>query len=253
MKKTIIGILIILILALIGGYIYYSKNKSIGVNFSVGSCKIQENNGEAVAVNTAQAFAQKHVTANNKPYNWVPVGNYPIYNSSDSINYYAFVFRKSDYSKFTILAGLEQNANNSSDSDTKYQFNNIATVWTGASNGQKLLMRHYRGIPEIVAEKMKIRKFIEDKYKDRTIGNIIADSEAGNMYFDIVSRSGGKSTGDVIGIDYLIISKRDLANNQNKIEARRYSNLDSGRCEQIRQSVLEREIDFKKQWSEFGN
>lgn len=258
MKKIIIGILSILILILIAGYFYYAKNKSIDANFFLGGCEIEENNGEVVAVNIAQTFAQKHVMANNKPYNWVPVGYYSVYNSSASINYYAFVFRKSDYTKFTTLSGLEQNASNysdkSSDDDNKYQFNDIASVWTGASNGQKLLMRHYRGIPEIVAEKIKVRNFIENKYQDKTIGNIIADSEAGKMYFDIVSKSGGKSTDDIIGLDYLIVSKKELVNNQERIEERRYSSLKAGdRCEKMKQAILEREADFRKQWSEIGN
>ncbi len=257
MKKIIITILIILVLVLIAGYLYYSKNKSIDTNFFLGGCKIEENKGEAIAVNTAQIFAQKHVIANNKPYNWVPVGYYPIYNSSDSINYYAFVFRKSDYSKFTTLNSLEQNASSysdkSSDDDNKYLFNDIASVWTGATNVQNLLMRHYRGISGIVAEKIKIRNFIENKYQDKTIGNIIADSEGGPMYFDIVSKSSGKSTGDVIRLDYSIFSKKELVNNLKKIEKRRYAGLSSDRCNKMKQAILERETDFKKQWSKVSN
>lgn len=253
MKKIIIAIIVALILILIAGYFFFRQSQSGEGNFSFGGCEIKENIGEVVSVNIAQVFAQKQVTANNKPYNWVPVGYYPIHNSSDSINYYAFVFRKSDYTKFTTLSSLEQNSNNVSDNDNKYQFNEIASVWTGASNGQKLLMHHYRGIPEIVAEKVKIRNFIENKYQDKTIGNIIADSEAGKMYFDIVYKSSGKSTGDIIGLEYLIISKKDLVNNQEKIEERRYAGLSGDRCEQMKQAVLEREADFRKQWSEVGN
>lgn len=255
MKKIII-VIIVLILVLLVGFFYYSKNKSIDANFFLDGCKIEENKGEVVAINIAQTYAQKQVIANNRPYNWVPVGYYPVYNSSDSINYYVFVFRKSDFTKLTTLSGLEQNASNysdkSSDDDSKYQFNDVASVWTGASNGQKLLMRHYRGIPEIVAEKIKIRNFIENKYQDKTIGNIVADSEAGKMYFDIVSKS-GKSTGNIIGLDYLIISKKELVNNQKKIDEKRYSGLNGDRCKKMKQAVLEREADFRRQWSEIGN
>lgn len=255
MKKIIISIIVALLLFLIAGYFYNNtKNKSIDVNFLWGGCTIEDNKGEAVAVSVAQNFAQKNVIVNNKPYNWVPVGYYPVYSSSNVINYYAFVFRKSDYIKFTTLDGLEQNASNSSDDDIKYQFNDVASVWTGASNGQKLLMRHYRGIPEIVAEKIKIRNFIENKYQDKTIGNIIADSESGKMYFDIVSKSSGKSTGDVINLDYSIVPKEVLINYQEKIKERQYSSLKFGdKCEEMKQAISERESDFRKQWSEVAD
>ena len=251
MKKILISTIFILIL--ITGYFYYTNNKSIGVDFLIGGCEIVENAGEAVAVNTAQTFAQKHVIANNKPYSWVPIGYYPVYNSSDSINYYAFVFRKSDFTKFTTLNSLEQNADNSSEDDDKYQFNDIASVWTGASDGQKLLMRHYRGIPEIVAEKTKIKEFIESKYPDKTIGNIVADSEAGKMYFDIVTKSNGKSTGDIIGLDYSEVSKRELISNRDGANEKRYSHLSGDECAKMKQAVLQRESDFKEQWSKVGN
>ncbi len=251
MKKIIIFVSVLIIL--VASYLFFKQNKSIGGNFGLSGCVIEENRGETVPVDIAQAVAQRNVINNNKPYNWVPVGYYPVYNSSDSINYYAFVFRKSDYSKFTTLDSLEQNASNYSDGDNKYQFNDIASVWTGASNGQKLLMRHYRGIPEIVAEKMKIKNFINDKYQDKTIGNIIADSEAGKMYFDIVNKSGGKSTGNIIGLDYSIVSKKELINNQEKIEEKRYAGLSGDRCDKMKRAILERDTDFMRQWSEAGN
>lgn len=253
MKKIII--LVIAFVIIIFGYIFFKKKLEINENsLSFNNCVIKENKGSIIFVNIAQTFAQKHVLQNNKPYDWVPVGYYPVYDSSDSINYYGFVFRKTDYTKLTTLDELEKNASNYSlSNDDRYQFNNIASVWTGASEGQKILMRHYRGIPEIIAEKEKIKQFVKDKYGDKTIGNIIADSEAGKMYLDIVSKSDGKSTGDVIGLDYSIVSKNELIKSQEKIEERRYTNLSNDSCNSTKQAILEREADLKRQWNEVIN
>jgi hypothetical protein len=260
MKRTIIFTLFLLII--VGGYFFLRQNQSIPSILSLRGCTIKENSREIMPVSIAQVFAQKHVITNNKPFNWVPVGYYPVYNSSDSINYYAFVFRKSDYTELATLSGLEQNASNYSNKpseydkleyDNKYQFKNIASVWTGASSGQKLLMHHYRGLPEIVAEKIRIRNFVENKNNNKTIGNIIADSEAGRMYFDIVNKANNKSTGEVIGINYSIVSKNKLVNNQKKIRKRRYAHLSDDECKKMKQMILEREVYLRKQWDEVGN
>jgi hypothetical protein len=251
---------IIAILAIGGGLlIYKNKNVTQYIGTKLGACIIEENRGNTVSPDIAKAIALNQVINNNKPYNWVPVGYYSIYGSSGLVNYYAFVFRKSEFTKFTTLSSLEQNANNysdkSSDDDNKYQFNDIASVWTGASDGQKLIMRHYRGIPGIIAEKIKIKKFVEDKYGDKTIGNIIADSEAGKMYFEIINKSNNKETGDVISLNYSISSKNELVKSQNELNdriAKGHASYDQKLCDRLKQAMTEREADFKNQWGKYN-
>ncbi|KKR61510.1 hypothetical protein A2643_02225 [Candidatus Nomurabacteria bacterium RIFCSPHIGHO2_01_FULL_39_220] len=251
---------ILAILAIGGGLLIY-KNKNITqyIGAKLGACTIEENRGDTVSPDIAKAVALNQVINNNKPYNWVSVGYYPIYGSSGLVNYYAFVFRKSEFTKFTTLNSLEQNASNysdkSSDDDNKYQFNDIASVLTGTAEGDALIIRHYIGIPEIIAKKIEIKKFVENKDRDKTIGNIISDSPMGKAYYEIISKSNNKVTDEVIGLDYLIVSKNELANYQTEVKDRankRYLSFDQKECEKYKQAIVEREKDLKNQWEKYN-
>jgi hypothetical protein len=242
-------ILIIISILIIGGIaVYTNKNKIFG-NSALSTCVIEENRGNTISPNVAQAVALDQVNKNNTPFNWVSVGYYPIYRSSGEINYYAFVFRKTEYTKFTTLDSLEQNASKYSDTtqdggDKKYQFNDIALVLTGAANGDALIIRHNRGIPEIVGKKVEIKNYVENKYPNKTIGNIISDSPMGKMYFEIVNKSNNVITGEVIGLDYVVTSVKNE-------KSKKYMSLDQKECNSYKQALIEREADRKNQWGKY--
>jgi len=244
--------------------IYFNKDKILGnktvqyLGDKLGVCVIEENRGNIISPDVAQVVALAQVNRVYPEFNWVPVGYYSLYGSSNLLNYYAFVFRKSEYKKFITLDSLEQNASKYSDktsdeSDNKYQFNDIASVWTGVSDGQNLIMRFYRGIPEITGKKVEIQKFVENKYGDKTIGNIISDSLASGK-FEIVNKSNNKPTGNVISLDYSIVSKDELIKHQEELNTRslkRYASLSKEKCESYKQALIEREKDLKSQWSRY--
>lgn len=256
----IIGIMVIII----GGMtLYFNIDKILGssatryIGSKLGACVIEDNRGNAVPTDVAQAVALSQVNKNNTPFNWVSVGYYPMYRSSGEVNYYAFVFRKAEFTKLTTLDSLEQNASKYSDttqegSDNKYQFNDIASVLTGAFDGDSLIIRHYRGIPEIVGKKAELKEYVENKYQSKTIGNIIADSPMGKIYFEIVNKSNNGVTGEIIGLDYVVISKNELVDYQVEVKARksnRYMSLNQKECDGYKQALIEREVDLKNQWA----
>ncbi len=246
-----------------GILVYLNKDKMLGTSASQFSrnessvCVIEENRGDSVPTDIALAVALNHVNKNNTPFNWVSVGYYPIYGSSNELNYYAFVFRKAEFSKFTTSDSLEQNASKYSDAtqderDKKYQFSDVASVLTGSAYGDSLIMRHFKGIPEFVGKKIEIKKYVENKYPDKTIGNVISDSPMGKMYFEIVNKSNNRATGEIIGLDFAVTSKSELESYQTEInnrKNRKYMSFDQKECESYKQALLEREKDLKNQWS----
>ncbi len=266
-QKGFVGLLLIIVLIIIigGVTVYFNKDNILGnsaaqyIGSKLGACIIEENRGDTVSTNVAQAVALNQVNRNNTPFNWVSVGYYPMYGSSGEINYYAFVFRKTEYIEFTTLDSLEQNASKYSDttqdgSDKKYQFNDVASVLTGAASGDALIIRYYRGIPEIVGKKVEIKKYVENKYSDKTIGNIISDSPMGKMYFEIVNKSNNGVTGEIIGLDYAVTSKSELANYQTDVKNRKnkqYMSFDQKKCNSYKQALIEKEEDLKNQWGKY--
>jgi len=110
-----------------------------------------------------------------------------------------------DFMTLNTLEKLEQNAKlfsntNSDEIDQKYQFNNIATVMTGSMKEDKLIQRHYRGIPEVIGKKLEIKEFIENKYPEKTVGSLISDSSMGIFYYEIIDKNSKKPSGNLISV-----------------------------------------------------
>jgi len=265
-KGFVVPVIIIIVIVSVIIVAYFNQDKilnsSIGQYFGnkFGICIIEENLGKAISPNIAQAVALKHANENNKPFKWVPVGYYSVFGSDNVVNYYAFIFRKSEFTKYTTLNDLEQNASKYSDttaneSDNKYRFNDIASVLTGTTEGDALIIRHYRGIPEVVGKKIEIKKYIENKYSDKTIGNIISDTSMGKFYFEIVNKTNSKATGEIVGLNYSVISMTELVNYQDEIKNRtnkQYMSFDKKECDSYKQALSEREVDLKNQWEKYN-
>ena len=89
-KGVVVPLLIIILILVIGGIVVYinkdkilSNSASKYIGNKLGACIIEENRGNAVSPDIARAVALTQVNKNNTPFNWVSVGYYPIYGSSN--------------------------------------------------------------------------------------------------------------------------------------------------------------------------
>ncbi len=229
-------------------------------DFNQGTCKIEETRETPVSLQLAKSVGENYLPKYYPESDWVYVGDYPVYNSIGDINYYLFIFRKSEFITLSTLEKLERNAklfsdSSSDESDQKYQFNNIATVMTGSMKEDKLIQRHYRGIPEAIGKKLEIKGFIEDKYSKKTIGSLISDSPMGTFYYEIIDKNSKKPSGNIISVyDFSIISRSDLIKNQKDIQKRkeqRYSTYDKEECKKYQNAILEAEKAHILEWNEY--
>ncbi len=252
MSKLVWIISIVLIIALIISGIFLFGN--------FDGCEINEIRETPVSLELAKAVAQDNVERANPPFEWVYVDGYIVDNSFGESNYYVIIFRKKDFTTFSSLEQLEQNAeqfssSTSDESDKKYLFNDIATVITGAMKEDKLIQRSFRGIPEANGKKLEIKDFVESNYPGKTIGKLIADSPSGSSYYEIVFNS-GEPTGDLISVyDLRIVSIESLRENQESIEERKqetYNKYSRDECEYYQQAFEERIMDNLAQWNNFA-
>lgn len=256
MKKILISVIAVIILVLITG-VMFVLNKDTS-NSSQGTCKITETRETFVPPLLAKAVGENQVMNNYPESGWVYVGSYLVENSFGDSNYYLLIFRKSGFTTLNTLEKLEQNAklfsdSSSEESDKKYQFNDIATVMTGAMKEDKLIQRHYRGIPEVIGKKLEIKDFVENTYSGKTIGNLVSDSPMGGFYYEIVDKNSKEFLGNVISVfDNSIISRSDLVKNQNDIQERkeqRYSTYENDECERYQNAISEAEKAHIDEWN----
>jgi hypothetical protein len=240
--KIILPILVIILLIFVGVFLFFNKNI---LSPNSNSCQIETSKVTPVSLELAKSVATLHVHSNNKPYNWSYVGNYVVYNSLGDINYYLLIFRKSEFISLDTLEKLEQNANlfSDSDNDQKYQFENLATVMVAAMKEDGVVKRHYRGIPEPIAEKLKIEK------KYGTVSNLISDSPMGNFYYSI--------EGDKIVkvLDHSVNSLSELkklSEDSQKRKEEGYARLSKDDCERYQKAITEAEQAHIEEWNKFG-
>jgi hypothetical protein len=254
MNKIFLIIVILAIVGVVAGVVIFFNGPFLS------GCKIEETRVTPVPLELAKSVALDHVNKNNKPYEWVYVNSYTVYNSVGDSNYYIFIFRKKEFIEFDTLEKLEQNAKQFSDStseesDNKYQFNNIANVMTGTMKEDKLIQSFSRGITEEIGKKLEIEEFVESKYPGKTIGNLIGDTPMGMFYYEIIDKASGKASGDLIKIyDLSIVPRSNLVQYRGEVqerEDRRYSTLSESDCILIQNSILEREDAYRKEWDGF--
>lgn len=257
MRKILIGVIAVIILALIVGAMLIFNEDIFNSNQGEW-CKITETRETSVPLQLAKAVGEDYVSKYYPEFSWVYVGDYLVENSFGDANYYILIFRKSEFTTLNTLEKLEQNAklfsdSSSDESDKKYQFNNIATVMTSAMKEDKLIQRHYRGIPEVIGKKLEIKDFVEDKYSGKTIGSLITDFPMGVFYYEIVDKNSKEFSGNVISVyDNSIISRSDLVKNQNNIQERkeqRYSTYESDECERYQGAISEAEKAHIDEWN----
>jgi len=250
--KFIIPILILIILFIAGIFFISNKGTSIpGLN----SCQIEASSETPVSLDLTKKVGINHVHLNNQPYNWTHIGSYPVYDALGNIYSHIHIFRKNDFLSLTTLEKLEQESSlylDSSQEKSEVFFNNIATVITGAIKEDKLIQRHFRGVPEIVIKKIEVKKNVEENYPGKTIGRMISDSEAEPNYYEIVDKDSKKGSGKLININDLAIkSVSDLIKRQKEIIERRYASLSEKECQAMQQAVLESEKAHILEWGKF--
>ncbi len=130
----------------------------------------------SIKVSLAQYVASRQVHRNNPPFDWQVVDHMVLHDIDGRVRAYAFLFAKVDTAfqstediqrhileKSALLREAQEEASNAPpgtqvagvtpDSVVKaeealYNFNGLATVITGATSDSKLILRHFRGIPE---------------------------------------------------------------------------------------------------------
>ncbi|MBU3907074.1 MAG: hypothetical protein KKA64_02370 [Nanoarchaeota archaeon] len=261
MRKIILITIILIIVFSIVGILIISNNDSINLNF--GACKIEETRETPVSLELAKSVASDQVHRNNPPFNWTYVGDYLVYNSFGDTNYYLLIFRKSDFMTLDSLEKLEQNAklfsdSTSEESDKKYQPNDIATVMTGTMKEDVPLQSHYRGIPEAIAKRLEIKEIVENNYPGKTIGNLIADSPMGQVYYEIIDKNSNKPYSKWIRAgspgDFLIVSRSERVQLKKHIQDRKeqsYSTYEDEECQKFQSANLEAEQAHIAKWNEF--
>lgn len=266
MKKRLVIILlliIILIVTIIGfaSIIFFDNN--IFDNSSsqdLTGCKIKKTRETPVPLELAKSIALDNLKKTDPDFEWIYVGNYLTYNSFDKPNYYVLIFRERGFTSLDTLNKLEENAKLFSDStqeesEKKYQFNNIATVYTGAMKEDSLIIRHFRGIPESIGKKLEVKDFVENKYPGMTIGNLYYDSPMDVGYYEIINKDSKKASGNLIKVyDYSIVSHSDLIQNQERVQngkEERYSRLNEKECEILRNGIAARESANRVNWDSY--
>jgi len=259
-KKIFLFIIILIILSLvIGTIIFKNWNTNSSLNLNSDRCKIEETRKIPVSLELAKSVGEDYLPRYYPEFDWIYVGNYLVYNSFGDTNYHLLIFRKSEFLTLNTLEKLEQNAklfsdSNQDESAQKYQFGNIATIMTGSMKEDKLIQRHYRGIPEAIGKKIEIKEFVEDKYSGKTIGSLITDSPMGTFYYEIIDKNSKKLSGNLITLDFSIISRSNLIKNQEEIQERKdktYSTYGDEECEKYQNTILEREKAYIAEWKEF--
>lgn len=148
------------------------------------------------------------------------------------------------------LNELERNALNSKSDDEKYQFNDVATVIVGAVKEDKQIFRHFRGIPEFLAEKSNIKEYVEENYNGKTTGDLILASQGTTAYYKILLNS--KDSGDLIRVpNKAIVSAKSLIDLKESNERRRLSELSKDECESYKKAIQEAEQAHISEWDSF--
>mgnify|MGYP001565042561 CR=1 FL=1 len=237
------------------GVFYFAKPTLI-----LPGCQINEVRKTPVSLELAKFVASDQVHRNNPPFVWVYVGSQLVYSSLGDINYYIIVFRKNEFTTFTTLEQLGQNAKLYSDStqegsENKYQFNDIATVMTGTMKEDKLIIRHFKGIPESIGKRLEIKEFVESKYAGKTIGDLVSDSPMSVGYYKIIDKNSGKPSDNVISVlDFSIVSLSSLVQNQEDIQNRKeqtYSTYEKDECESYKNALEEAKQAHILEWNSF--
>ena len=254
MKRGVWIVLIILLAVIVIGFVLFSQDS---FNVSGASCDIKEIRETPVSLELAKTVALDNVNKNNPPFDWVYVGGYLSQNSLGDSIYYVLIFRKIDFTELTTLDVLEQNAQKFSDSesDDKSQFNNIATVMTGSMKEDKLIQRHFRGLPEAIGKRLEIKQIVEENYPGETIGDLIMNSPSDAGYYEIVSKETSQSSGNLISVyDNSIVSVGELNNNLEMVEKRKresYKEFSDSECELLMQSAEQGRLENIGQWNSF--
>jgi hypothetical protein len=133
-----------------------------------------------IDIKLAQFVASQQVQRNNPPFEWRSVDHIVLHGTEGDVRGYAFVFAKAEI-KLRSPADLQRHIQEKSDrlheaqeeaakakpgaqavgetptavveaEENLYNFNDLATVITGATSDSSLILRHFRGLPEFWVE-----------------------------------------------------------------------------------------------------
>ena len=173
---------------------------------------------ETIEVDLAWFVAEQQVYRYYPEFEWHALDHMTIHDIDGAVKAYAFVFaeagsdiltaaelREHIQEKSAVLDQAKEQANAEHDSDSAeqarariieaeealYSFQNLATIITGATSDSKLILRHFRGIPEfwVNAEAPNEASDLEQIGKSQRISHIVMITP---MDFRIVfTESGG--------------------------------------------------------------
>ena len=235
MKKKFIFLIILVFLVLIIGAIALFQDESLDER----SCDLGDIRVNPVSLELAKKVASNQVKIINPEFNWEHIGSISVYNIDGDQESWVFIFRKESIKNLNSLQDLEKHIelfseeSNSEESDKKYLFNDIATIITGAMKEDKLIQRHFRGIPEFFAKKKEIKQYVEENYPANTIGKPISLSSNPAGY-EIIDKNSNKAIGKLIRFEgemrvfdiSSLVSNRDTNENikLTKEECEKYQN-----------------------------
>jgi len=140
----------------------------------------QTNDPVTIDIGLARYVARQHVQRNNQPFEWRSVDHMVLHDTEGGVRGYAFVFAKAE-TDFRSPADLRRHIEEKSDrlreaqekaanaklgaqadgqtpaavveaEENLYNFNDLATVITGARSDSPLILRHFQGLPEFWVE-----------------------------------------------------------------------------------------------------
>ncbi len=231
-KRYFFIILIVCIFIIIAYFLTFQSSK--------GDCEIKEIRENPISLELAQRVAKNQIQSLEDPsFNWTLVGYIQAYDIYGNQEAYVNIFRKESYSLDT-LEKLEARSKLFSDSTTeesdgKYQFNDVATVIVSVWKEDKILLRHYRGLPDFFVDRQKIKDFIETRYPGKTLGKSIAITPV-DFKYEIVDEN-SKRTGEIIGWELKTSSIAETIARMEKNAKEKYSKFSDEQCKQIKEAL----------------
>ncbi len=259
MKKLILVILLVVVALLLSVSLFFVFSNSKSNSNQLGSNKnyLNQNNEEIVdcdlkikretlvSLDLAKAVGAVRLSKFYPGFNWVFVGNIITYDMYGDQAGYVLIFRKDTYGLNT-LEKLESNTQTAQSDNEKYQFDNVATIMTGAMKEDKLILRHFRGVPEFFGKREEIRAYVESNYPGKTIGRVISLTPM-SFGYEIINRNSGKATGDMISNNKIISLPNEIA----RVEKNKNRRMSWKECEAYQNAVLEAIKANIAEWNSF--
>lgn len=161
-------------------------------NFRIVHAKNPTTNSTMINMDLARFVAKQHVQKFYPGFQWSSIDHMVVHDINGSVVAYAFIFSKSSLwsindlqihviEKYKKLNQIEDKINDGSTSidqnqlnksqieEELYSYNDIATVITGATSNSKLILRHFRGLPDFWVEAQSI----DETYSLKTYGKAL--------------------------------------------------------------------------------